>query len=192
MSTNVATHPIVAYVIRGPDNDTHLFDDRAERCGTCGFRRDLLATNPRYVLRRSNLDVSSTYDNQLIVSARFKEWAERAGLTGAVFHPFDDDPRHFHLTSDRVVPFDTVARKTRVIGPICPECGQAAEVIGADPAFLRVKAPIERGFARTDVAFGSQNAKSPLILVDVESGQELERASMKGLELSRAYGTLLS
>src|SRR5262245_26816378 len=183
MPASAAAHPIVANVIRGPDNDTYLFDDRAQRCGTCGFRRDFLATNPRYVLRRSKLDVSSTYDNQLIVSARFKEWVERVGLPGAVFHPFDDDPRHFHLLSDRVVPFDTVARKTRFIGPTCAECGNAVEVIGADPTFLRVNAPIERGFARTDVLFGSRDAKAPLILVDPASGHELERASMKGLEL---------
>ena len=192
MSASAAAHPIVGNVIRGPDNDTYLFDDRAPRCGTCGFRRDFLATNPRYVLRRSKLDVSSTYDNQLIVSARFKEWVERAGLPGAVFHPFEDDPLHFHLLPDRVVPFDTVARKTRVIGPICPECGNAVEVIGADPTFLRVNAPIARGFSRTDVLFGSRDAKAPLILVDPESGQALERAAMKGLESSRAFGTLLA
>jgi hypothetical protein len=188
-----ATHPIVGYVIRGPDNGTYMFDERAESCRACGSRRDLLATNPRYAFpRRSKLDVSTTYDGQLIVSSRFKEWVDRAGLEGAVFHPFQDDPRHFHLLSDRVLPFDTAARGTRFIGAICGECGQAAEVIGSDPTLLRVSGPIERGFARTDTVFGSYGAKHPLILVDVGTGKRLEAAKMRGLDLSPAYGTLLA
>jgi hypothetical protein len=90
------------------------------------------------------------------------------------------------LLVDRVVSFDAKSRRTRFIN-CCAVCGNYDEVIGATPAYLEVPGPLEDGIFRSDLLFGSGNAKHPLIIVGLETKERLEGAGLKGLLFREAY-----
>ena len=179
---------IVGYVLFGQDNGTRMFgsDSAVARCGTCGYILDVNASNPDYVLRRADLDISSTFENRVIVSRAFKKFCEQAKCEGVTFRGFSADRDHFHLTVAREVSFDPIARKTR-FEKKCPSCGNYEAVAGATPAFLKIKEPLPDGFFRTDVLFGSGDERQPLIIVGVETKAKLEKAGLRGLEFAPAY-----
>jgi hypothetical protein len=56
----------------------------------------------------------------------------------------------------------------------CGICGGFESVVGATPVELITKEPLGHGFFRTDLAFGSNQEKFPLILVG-EVGAQLIR-----------------
>jgi hypothetical protein len=62
-------------------------------------------------------------------------------------------------------------------------CNEYHEVIGAYPVCLIDKAPLNKGFYRTDIEFGSGYAKSALEVVDIETGKKLKSEKFKGLYL---------
>jgi hypothetical protein len=180
---------IVGYTLNGQDNDTHMFDQRSgiSRCPTCGYRLDFAASNPAYRLRRMTLDISSTYDNQTIVSRAFKEICDQLAFPGVEFIAFKDEPMYFHLMPTRRVTFDSERRRTRFI-KLCDQCGNFESVIGATPALLKVTVPLSTGFFGTDILFGSGDEKSPLDIVSIDTRLALEATDLKGLEFGPVYG----
>jgi hypothetical protein len=135
------------------------------------------------------MDVSSTYDNVKVVSQRFVDVCREHELPGITFHRFEGkNGAYFFLESDRVVPFDPDRRGTRFEGR-CAECGNFETVVGATPVYLRREAPLGRGFYRTDLSFGSNQGKRPILLIDSESAELLDSLRLRGLDLEAAVGT---
>jgi hypothetical protein len=181
---------IVGYTISGQDNDSTMFGKKLplRRCPGCGFRLDFFATNPDYAGPTiKGMDYSVTYDNQDIVSRAFRDFVLEKGYRGIRFGPFTRDPEHFHLLIDRVVPFDAERRKVRFERP-CKVCGNCAYVVGALPAYLRVASVLDDGFYRTDLFFGSNDAKSALTIVAPRTHDELAMSRLQGLEFHPAFG----
>jgi len=143
-------------------------------CGSCGYLIDRSAVDPQLRIRRRSFDLSSTYDGVNIASLRFKEHVQRVRYAGVDFLPLPADPDFFVIRPQTTVPFDSARRRTRFEKP-CPACGQYESVVGVTPPFLRQSNPLSDGFFRTDLEFGSGDAKSALLLVGAATRERLER-----------------
>jgi hypothetical protein len=154
------------------------------RCSICG---ELLAKWDEaltgLVVKKRKYDIAVTYDGVEVVSERFRSVCESHRLAGLTFRQLPDDPAFFAIRPTNVVAFDTVRRKTRFVNP-CATCGQHKAVVGATPVFLKVGSvigPLE--FARTDVEFGNDDGKHPLLLCGQASADALTKAKLSGLDL---------
>ncbi len=180
---------LVGYDLHGQDNDTHMFPPEAvtDRCDVCNYRLDFLTYNPNYALKKSKRDISATYDGFLIVSEAFRKFCVEQGYKDLVFGKFRQDKTHYNFTVKRIVKFDAVRRGTR-FEKLCPGCGNYESIIGATPSHLLIEGPLEDGFYRSDLLFGSGDEKHPLIFVGIETRTKLEKAQLKGLEFAPAFG----
>jgi hypothetical protein len=172
---------VLGYVLRGPDNDSHMLYGSAPHpeCAGCGWALDYDWIDPSFRLGRDRYDISFTYDLYCIVSDNFRH---AAGNRGARFIPLPSE-RGFHsLRVDEQVAFDAVRRRTR-FGDLCPVCHRYESVAGATPAYLIGDPVLPDRFFRTDVEFGGRNHRNPLILVGVGLGDELRKHKLRGLRL---------
>ncbi len=175
---------IIGYQLGGYDNGTVMFEKDCaalEKCPACGYRIDFFAHNPLYrQARKRRSDLLCTYDGAEIVTQNFKAFCLENSYQGVNFLEFRNDPDHFHLQTERIVPFDAKRRGTRFIS-YCPFCENYESIIGANPDYLKVQRPLQDGIYRTDLLFGPKNAKSPLLLVGCETKAKMESANLKGL-----------
>ncbi len=83
-----------------------------------------------------------------------------------------------------VIKFDTIRRETRFL-EFNPSCNEYNETVGANPVCLTDNAVLPDGFYRTDVEFGRSYAKSPVIIVGLETGLKLKEQKFNGLDLEK-------
>ncbi|HET7539730.1 MAG TPA: hypothetical protein VFK05_07655 [Polyangiaceae bacterium] len=89
----------------------------------------------------------------------------------------------FAFLPTAIVAFDAVARKTRFEG-LCSTCGQYRSVIGAKPIMLTQGSAVEAsGIARTDLEFGSDDEKAPLVVLGDEAAKRLIARRFSGCEI---------
>lgn len=165
---------IAAYAISGHDNDRYMvgwsrgryFPNVPESvfCKVCGWKIDWQFTRPDFTLGRRRFDFSSTYDSATIASSKFRDIAVQLGEAREIFRRLPEEKDFFHLTPNRIVSFDVVRRKTSQSG-WCDSCQLFAQTAGATPAFLKNGIGEQGHIFRTDVMFGSNNERSPLLLV---------------------------
>ena len=124
------------FTIYGHDNDISFFEGRTDvrRCSSCGhliskWNEDLSGVP---IPERLKHDISTSYDGVVIVSHRFKDLYENAGMTGLRFIALRD--RAFAVVATDVVKFDADRRGTRFIDQ-CTSCGQFDSVVGANANF---------------------------------------------------------
>lgn len=209
---------MVFYVVYAQDNDTYAYRDRPairedtdwyelhqtlfpdvsgqsrpglQRCPTCG---ELLAKWDESLagikIKKSQLDVSCTYDGVLIVSAAFKNAYDVNGMTGLNFRRLPDSPSFYDVQATRIVEFDAERRRTRFLNQ-CASCRRYESAVGATPVYLKPGAVIgAKEFVRTDLEFGTGDEKHPLILCGQSAGAVLEKAALKGLDLLHAERSL--
>ena len=191
---------LIGYDLSGPDNGTFMFRGGSEvkRCPLCGYYVDFLAYNPDYQFKRREADkydgyikrgadFSSTYDSYDIVSDRFRTFCLEQQYEGLAFGEFSNDKTHFNFMPNRIVRFDALRRNT-TFEKLCRVCRNYESVVGATPPYLLRSKPLEDGFYRSDLLFGSGDRKGPLILVGLETKAKLKAANLKGLEFSPAFG----
>jgi hypothetical protein len=135
--------------------------------------------DPSFVLNRSDLDISITYDGYIIVSGQFRQVAGEAGVE---YRALSAAPGFYDFRVSNAVAFDTARRETKFVDP-CPQCKRFRSIVGATPVFLRELVDGSVPFYRTDLEFGNGDAKHPILLVTDWMAIRLERASIRGLEL---------
>lgn len=178
---------ILGFAISGHDNGSYAFYDREDlrRCASCGTlthkREESL--DGLVIQKRRNADVSATYDGVLVVSDAFVQLCRENDLDGLTLGRLPDDPGFWAISSDHILAFDADRRRTR-FEELCQVCGHYGAIAGAHPVFLKDRAIIpDRGFARTDIEFGSGDQKSPVLLCGVLVGDLLSKSRLRGLEL---------
>lgn len=166
----------------------HLNADGLKSCPTCNTILNRDFTNPKLRFSKSNYDVSATYDNRLIVSERFKSACEEHCIQGAMFHSLDFRPNHYHMqiTPERIIPVCSTKYELN-IGERCETCGHRSHFCGANPLFLEYDEPLHQGFYRTDIYFGSKNARHPIELVAMEAKSFLDSMEFHGLDFHPVY-----
>ncbi len=173
---------ILGFVVFGEDNGSHMHRSSAGagRCGSCGYLIDRSAVDPEVRIQRRSFDLSTTYDGVHVASLRFKEHVRRMLYIGVNFLPLPADPEFFVIRPQTIVAFDSVRRRTR-FEKLCPACGQYESVVGVTPPFLKQSDPLSNGFFRTDLEFGSGDAKGALLLVAAATRERLDRERFRGL-----------
>ena len=181
---------ILGYVVTGPDNDSYMLDSiklsETEVCPACGLLLNFEYHNPDLKLRRSTFDLSHCYDLGTIVSLRFKEFCTRHNYTGIRFSAFHASQNYYQFFIDNVIELNGVKREVQFIKK-CKQCHRYKEVIGATPAFLKNEEHIPDGFFASDLLFGSNNSKNPLIIVGAETREKLQTERIKGLWFEPIY-----
>jgi hypothetical protein len=173
------------FLLMAPDNDLYFLRDRPDvtRCSSCGaltkkWEEDMssvpIPVNGRY-------DVSYSYDGVLVVTRKFKDVVADEGIVGMEFRPLQEGL--FSASAARVVQFDAKSRETRFENR-CPTCHIYESVVGATPVFLMPGATVpDNGVARTDLEFGSDDEKGPLIICGDEAARKLRKRRLRGLTL---------
>lgn len=178
---------LIGYVLSGQDNGTFMFDDddpALPRCGLCGYKLDFQATNPQYRLGRKGRgwDVGGTFDGQLVVSRRFRDFCVANRIAGINFNSFANEPDFFHAVSNRVLGLDPVKSMLR-LSKQCGRCGNFESVVGPYRRF-KVDGSLLPGFYRSDLALASGNEKGYVLVMTPDVRRALEGAGMKGLAFS--------
>jgi hypothetical protein len=181
---------IKAKVLGGNDNGGLFLEGAPEgvvcpQCGTCldytYAPETLWSPGPL-----KNYDVTATYDLRLVVSENFVKIFKLDGASRDVlFKVFRNVPKMYYILPNRILKCDPAKRNTRFERP-CPICGSFESIIGATPAFLRGTDLPEKGFFRTDLAFGSGRRKFPLIIVDEETARSFKARRVTGFALQPA------
>ncbi|MBX3434362.1 MAG: hypothetical protein KF847_13650 [Pirellulales bacterium] len=156
------------------------------RCESCGELLDKWNESlAGLVVKKRKLDIGCTYDGVTVVSERFKAAYDAAGLSGLTFRQLPNDPTFYAIRPERAVKYDAERRGTRFVKQ-CPQCGCYESVVGATPIYLKPGSTIGASeFVRTDLEFGSDDEKSPLILCGESTADALNTAKLKGLDLER-------
>jgi hypothetical protein len=155
-----------------------------KRCTACG---ELLAKwdePPKEIaLKKLNFDFGVTYDGVKLVSKRFRSVYEQSALCGLHFWQLSGQQLFFAIQAIRTVRFDSDRRKTR-FSKQCNLCGRFESVIGATPVMLKCGTEIgTHEFVRTDLEFGSNDEKSPLLLCGPVAAEVLRNEKLSGLDL---------
>lgn len=181
---------ILGYVVTGPDNDSYMLNgvnlSQAEICPACGLLLNFEYHNPDLKPRRATFDLSHCYDLGTIVSLRFKEFCSRHQYTGIRFDSFHASPNYFQFFINNKLKLNATKGEVQFIKK-CKHCGRYKEVIGATPAFLKNEERIPDGFFASDLLFGSDNHKNPLIIVGTETREKLQTEKIKGLWFEPIY-----
>lgn len=172
---------IIAYLMTAPDGDGDFFASAPNStfCSECGSATDQNYFPTDLRLSRTSFEVSSTYDNRLIVSRRFKEFCEAHAIDGVDLKLVNKSKQLYYLQSDRKVQFDSARSGTRFLDR-CQSCEQYQSVVGLTPPFLTgAHQSLDSGFYHTDLHFGSGREKAAAVIVGPETKQLIEAASFK-------------
>ena len=152
-------------------------------CSRCGRKTDRNYVNGKFRAEKRAWDVSATYDGYCIVSQRFRQFSEQRAWEGMEFVALPSDPEFFILRLNNVLRFDSCRRKTRFERP-CSQCNAYFDVVGGTPAYLSgVPEPLDEGFYRTDLEFGSGHEQAPMILVGVGTASLLKAGRFRNFDL---------
>lgn len=136
-----------SFIIFGQDNGQYAYDkETACRCAECGIiNREKSARLP---LGEIKYDVSSTYDNELVISERIYlhlvKYVDESN--------FEKAGKYYYVFPKVKIEFDSATRKTK-FGPKCSSCGNNSYVIGITPTYLKHEIS-KSGLYATDLEFG--------------------------------------
>jgi len=173
------------YRMTMPDNDLLFFRGRSDRkrCSVCGqltAKREENLTSVS-IARRPRFDVSCSVDGVVVVSRPVRHALEELFPAEVQFDVLQSEL--FAALPRSVVRFDSDARKTRFEGR-CDTCGQYRSIIGAKPIMLQAGSCVSPdGIARTDLEFGSDDEKAPLIVLGDGPVAAIRTCGFSGCEL---------
>jgi len=180
---------LLGYTISEPDNGCYMFTDfPLTECARYSNIYSLNVVNPNFVVPKKKLNITCTYDGFTIVNEKFKQFCEAAQYQGLEFVALPKSPGFYWFKIHNVLAYDTAARMTRFIN-YNAACNGYEEIIGATPACLTIKQPLQEGFYRSDVCFGSFAGKSPLYFVGETTKQKLRTAGFKEIHFAKIFDT---
>jgi hypothetical protein len=175
----------VGFLLTGHDNRATFFECEPPSGVLCPTCRSVIdqGYRPARLSLRTGMDVSTTYDNVMVVSTRFVGICLENQLPGIAFHAFEGSNRSYHFVeASRVVEYDPHRSPLRSVGS-CRECGQPESTVGLLPAYSSVSGTLARGFHRTVGAYGSGTGKRPVLIVDPGTANLFKSARLVGMGL---------
>nr|BDD43613.1 hypothetical protein 7 [Gammaproteobacteria bacterium] len=167
-----------SYILSGHDNGKYAYDlDAAFRCEGCG--RIDRSKSERKTFKSLPREVSSTYDNELIVSKRVHD-----RLCSLVDEKnFEEAGSYYYVVPHNFVQVDTLKTKLEY-GQTCDACNKPTHVVGGNPLWL-VNRPSETGIYATDIVFGDVedygSNVTPFNIVTEDVFKLLKKLNFKGL-----------
>jgi hypothetical protein len=180
-----------AFVLRGHDINAKFFEGAPKdmfcpRCGSCLNRSYYPSTLS--VQGASRYDFGYTQDLQPLFSKSLVNVINDQTGTSVAANEIRGSGGYFHLAVPETIQFDAQRRKTE-FGPRCGVCGQFEWVAGATPAFLIGDQVPPDGILKTDLEFGDQHGKSPLLVVGRKLKEIIESHAFPGIFFNDAYCT---
>ena len=169
------------HLLLAKDNGLYFFRSiDAQRCEACGSLTNKWNEDISSVLIAKNIvdDVSYSYDGVLVVTDKFISSLHSLGIEGMIFTPLQN--KLFSARPRNYVEFDAIRRATK-FDKFCEACGIYKSVAGATPAFLKSPLTNSLELFRTDIEFGSEDEKTPLVLCDPNTASLLGKAGLRGL-----------
>jgi hypothetical protein len=155
---------ILGYVLDLPDIKTNMLENlELGDCAKYSNIYDLNVLNPSFKMKNHKYAISSTYDGFNIVSDTFKQFCESEKYKGLEFVPLPLDTGYYWFKVHNILHYNAKWRETEFLN-YNAACQGFEEIIGATPACLITKTPLQDDFFRTDICFGSYAGKSPLTL----------------------------
>lgn len=182
---------IIAYSLCGHDNDSYFFEEAPDNlfCRNCGSCLDETYIPENMKIKRK-YDIGSSYDGREIVSTKFKSFCEENYPGEADFFPVTLKGDFFYMKVRRTLIFDVEKYGTR-FEKLCALCGNYESIVGATPGILKNQyEPIERGFYRTDVIFGSGRGKSPFFIIGLKTKDEIKANHFTKPSINPVYDEL--
>jgi len=183
-------HMIIGYEINPQnDNDSQMFpsdDSNWPRCPKCRYTINCDYISPLFKLGKQLYDISSTYDNAIIVSLKFKEFCVKNKYKGVEFRKLPNDPNFFKLEVKNIIEYDAKKNAKLEYYKYCDKCNNYASITHARPVFLKgIHKPLNDEFYATDVHFASGNEKSPIFIIGVETYKKMKKEKFKGIIFSK-------
>ena len=183
---------LLGYYFGAADGDLDFYDGAPEDlfCPVCRSVLDktYLPASLKLSRKARSMDIFATYDGKRLISERaavfFRHhFADSCKITKL---NVEDETPIYILESIISVEYDFVRRKTEFIN-LCKLCGNYEAIIGATPAFLKSHPPLAHGLYRTDIEFGSNNAKHPLLFLGVGDDKLIKsfKPHGRGLDLEK-------
>ncbi len=176
------------YELAGIDNGLTVLSDfgiQAKRCKSCSLvlsKWELDVASKIVINKRA--DISCTYDGFVIVTERF------VSLLGEIqeceFTLVANSPGYYVLSPHKIVYYDNGDDRLEY-GRCCSKCSLHQFIMGADPISISDKDAIQkRDIVRTDLEFGEDDEKCPVILCGSEIAEILKnkKNQIRGLRLS--------
>lgn len=173
----------LAYVVEPTTDRGHFFENvpKGVLCENCRSCIDYSYIPERLDVNLGNLDLVSTFDNRLIASGRFREVVVSEGEAKANFVAINSREDIYLVEPQRCLQIDIERAQTEFISE-CRVCGKFESVIERAPiVLLDIELPIDGGFYRSDLEFGSGAEKSALLIVGIETKECLVSSALKGL-----------
>jgi hypothetical protein len=133
--------------------DPQEFFVGAPACGGCNAVTDH-AWLPEQFRVRNRLPSLYTFDGAVLVNRRFADVVGSG--KGVVFDAVPGDAEYYRMLVETVVVVDRTVGKYRVEGSECSVCGRVSQY--GWPVRFRGGVPLEAGFVRTDVEYGTVGA----------------------------------
>jgi hypothetical protein len=180
----------IGFTIWPKENRAYMFyaiPKGLEICSGCGHRIDVDAHNPAFRMKRTPYEVTVTYDSQIIVSRRFRDFCEDTGYAGLEFLEFSNSSNYYNFRVSPILKFDEKAQK---VGreSFCPVCKQYESIFAVVPSFFKRRTILKDGFYRSDLICGYGDKKRPLVIVSEQTKTALDDAGISGLSFLPAYG----
>ena len=174
---------ILGYDFYCYDNKKRMFENvELNKCDRYSNIYSINRIDPLFKIHTKK-QLSTTYDNFIIVSEAFKSFCINQNYTGIEFVILPKSPGYYWFKTHNIIEFDSESYGTRFIN-YDEDCKGYAEIIGASPVYLKKPIPISDGFFRTDICFGSFETKSPVILIGVETLKKLKLSSFNEIDAS--------
>jgi len=174
---------VIGFTIIVYDNKYRMYRNlQLSECARYSNNYEINKVDPLIKIKTKR-SISSTYDNFTIVSEQFKAFCESQKYKGLEFVTLMSSPGYYWFKVHNIIEFDAETYGTRFIN-YNEKCGGYEEIIGADPACLKIKEPLPDGFFRTDICFGSYATKTPLEIVGVATMQKIKDAGFRSVDFN--------
>jgi len=171
-----------SFLIFGHDNGKYAYDSgEAFRCGGCGMIiRD---KNKRTQFDKLKFDISSTFDNELLISERiYSELSQSLDCEN-----FEKAKNYHYVIPRKTVSLDYEKQKIK-FGEKCKVCGHSSYAIGITPLYLNQEIETS-GIYATDICFGDVMDAganlTPAILVSEDVLNKILGLKPTGLDYER-------
>lgn len=168
----------------------HMYEDSKSRPGTCPICHNTIDKVPdiMYKVPKKRGDMFYTYDGFCIVSEKFKSFCNERNYPNLTFVALIQSVGFYFFMPQDIYKLDYARREVKFINKRnC--CGSYDEVIGSVPAY---KAPdflmdTDDFIRRSEWAFGSDDQKSPLIIVGLDTVKQMKAYGLKGMYYEKVY-----
>ena len=135
--------------------------------------------NIDYKLGRIKKDFMQTYDGYDIVSEDFANFCKEEHYDNIEFVQLPNNSNFYWFKVHSILPFDAERRQTRFLN-YSEKYQSYEEIIGAYPAFLKIRTDIDKGIFRTDICFGTGISKGPVLCFGKQTKEKIEIKKFRG------------